>query len=627
MKVGIQQRLVFAVISSLLVAALGITSALYLHNRSRSYRDNVRQSAQMVEAATLAFSQAVAADDEVLLDALLHELKSRPELHVQEAYVLNPAGLVIGHSVADEYGKTYPVPSLLREEYRAHLSEVAPISENAFRVLSLLQDRGQPIGLLVATFSADHVAALVRSEMLWIVGVSVPVLLLSAIGVLMYGGRLTSRLKVLQTRALAVGAGQLGEAVEVKGADEITQLTVAFNKMLCDLAELRQKDRSSAAEIETLNGKLSAQLKRVEELKEQLAQENAALRQELRSTHNFGDIIGFNGGLRHLADEIKQLTSLPVTVLITGESGTGKELVARYLHEAGVRRDGPLITVNCAALPLPLVESELFGHEKGSFTGALSLKKGKFELAHKGTLFLDEVGELPAEAQAKLLRTLQQAEIVRVGGDRPISVDVRLVAATNRDLKEEVKRGKFREDLYYRLKVVELTCPPLRERLEDLPSLAQHFIEQYRRKLGKEVVGVSPSALKLLSAYHWPGNVRELENMIARAIALAKTQVLGPADFGLLQSESRQSTGVGASAALDFTQLSVQQLDGKGLETFLESCERCLLKHALEIYKTQREAAEALNLTQTKLHRLLKKHRLGRGGNGSEISEMKFFQK
>jgi len=261
-------------------------------------------------------------------------------------------------------------------------------------------------------------------------------------------------------------------------------------------------------------------------------------------------------------------------------------------------------------LPMTLIESELFGHEKGSFTGALAQKKGKFELAHKGTLFLDEVGELPAEAQAKLLRTLQQGEVVRVGGDKPILVDVRVVAATNRNLDEEVNHGKFRGDLYYRLKVVELRCPPLRERLEDLPALAQHFVEQYGRKLGKGVVGISPSALRMLSAYRWPGNIRELENMIARAIALATTQVLGPEDFAFQPDGKAQPTD--ASGVLNLGGLSLQNLEGKGLDTFLDACERRLLESAMEVYKTQKEAADALNLTPTKLHRLLKKHGLMR---------------
>jgi transcriptional regulator with GAF, ATPase, and Fis domain len=221
------------------------------------------------------------------------------------------------------------------------------------------------------------------------------------------------------------------------------------------------------------------------------------------------------------------------------------------------------------------------------------------------------VGELPAEAQAKLLRALQEGEIVRVGGDRSVSVDVRVVGATNRNLEEEVKGGKFREDLYYRLKVVELKCPPLRERLEDLPALAQHFVEQYSRKLGKAVVGISPSALKVLSTYRWPGNIRELENMIARAVALTTIQVLGPEDFGLLQvDEKSRPDDALSSGLLNLDGLSLQNLQGKGLDAFLDACERRLLEAAMEIHKTQKEAAEALNLTPTKLHRLLKKHGL-----------------
>lgn len=272
--------------------------------------------------------------------------------------------------------------------------------------------------------------------------------------------------------------------------------------------------------------------------------------------------------------------------------------------------------MNCAALPVTLIESELFGHERGAFTGAVSQKKGKFELAHKGTLFLDEIGELPGEAQAKLLRALQEGEISRVGSERSISVDVRLIAATNRNLEEQVRGAKFREDLYYRIKVVELRCPPLRERLEDLPALAQHFIEHYSRKLGKPVIGVSPSALKALSAYPWPGNIRELENMIARAIALATTQVLGPEDFALLEhSRARQLDDGSASGLLNLKGLSLEDLEGKGLDAFLDACERRCLEAAMEKYKTQKEAAEALSLTPTKLHRLLKKHGFIQRGN------------
>lgn len=611
MKGGIQQRLALAVVSSLILAAAGISAALYFHSQWRTYRDDMRQSEQMVQAASLAFAQALEANDEVLLDALLHELKSRDHLHIIDAYVLNRAGKVIAHSSVDEYGKTYALPALLKEQPPPRLSEVQPTEKNRFHVLSLLQSGGQPVGLLVITFSSEHISALVRSELLWIIGISVPVLLLSALGLIIYGRRITARLQLLQTRALALGSGEQVKPVEVQGSDEISELTTAFNKMIADLAELRHKDKASSAQIESLNRELSEQLNRVEGLKEQLAEENAALREELRSGRTSGDIIGATGGLREVIDQAGQLASLPVTVLIRGESGTGKELIARYLHDGGARREKPFIAVNCAALPMTLIESELFGHEKGSFTGALTQKKGKFELAHSGTLFLDEVGELPLEAQAKLLRVLQQNEVVRVGGERPVTIDVRVVTATNRNLEVEVKLGKFRSDLYYRLKVVELTCPPLRDRLADLPSLAQHFVEHYARKLGKAVIGISPSALQHLASYRWPGNIRELENTIARAIALAATQVLGPEDFSILRSNSTpNSIATNSSNGISFNELSLQNLNGTGLEQFLESCERRLLQAAMETYRTQKDAATALNLTPVKLHRLLKKHGL-----------------
>jgi transcriptional regulator with GAF, ATPase, and Fis domain len=607
----IQERIVLTVVASLLLAALGISAALYVRNQTRAYHENVIHAEQMIEAASLAFSEALSDRDEVLMDALLHELKSRNELHIEEAYVINREGLVVAHSRDDEYGKTYSLPLLLRQRQPARLSDTEPASNNSFRVATLLQKHGQQLGVLTATFSTYHISQLVRSELFWIIGITAPILVISAVGILIYGGRMTRRLQLLKARALTVGAGDLGESIEVEGSDEISDLTVAFNKMISDLGELRSKENASAAQIESLNRDISAQLRKVEELKEQLAEENAALRRELSSSYSAGDIIGFNGGLREVADQVRQLTSLPVTVLITGETGTGKELIARYLHEAGARSRGPFIGVNCAALPLTLIESELFGHEKGAFTGASSQKKGKFELAHKGTLFLDEVGELPAEAQAKLLRALQQGEIVRVGGERPLSVDVRLVAATNRNLAEEVRRARFREDLYYRLKVVELKCPPLRERLEDLPALAQHFVETYSRKLGKGVIGISASALKTLGSYWWPGNIRELENTLARAVALATTQVLGPDDFSMLRSGEKMN--VAGTNGFNIDGLSIRTLQGNGLDAFLEDCERRLVQSAMEIHKTQKEAADALNLTPTKLHRLLKKHGLIRG--------------
>ncbi|MEI7894163.1 MAG: sigma-54 dependent transcriptional regulator [Myxococcales bacterium] len=234
-------------------------------------------------------------------------------------------------------------------------------------------------------------------------------------------------------------------------------------------------------------------------------------------------IIGSSTGITDLYAVLERVAATPTTVLITGESGTGKELVARALHEHSTRRDRPLIKVNCAAIPKELIESELFGYERGAFTGAVASKPGRFELANSGTLFLDEVGEIPIEMQVKLLRVLQESEFERVGGIKTIRVDVRLVAATNRDLKKLIANGVFREDLFYRLNVVPMRIPALRERASDIPLLVDHFVRKFNERLKKGVAGVDLDALDVLCAYSWPGNIRELENVIERAILFCDT--------------------------------------------------------------------------------------------------------
>jgi nitrogen regulation protein NR(I) len=232
-------------------------------------------------------------------------------------------------------------------------------------------------------------------------------------------------------------------------------------------------------------------------------------------------LVGEAPAMRAIHDMVARVADSPSTVLITGESGTGKELIAKALHRGSSRRDKPLIKVNCAAIPKDLVESELFGYERGAFTGAVSSKPGRFELADGGTLFLDEIGEIPVEIQVKLLRALQESEFERVGGIKTLRVDVRLIAATNRDLKQLIAEGRFREDLYYRLAVVPIALPPLRDRREDVPLLVRHFIEKYNRRLGKRVAGIEPEALQLLATYAWPGNIRELENLMERSVLFA----------------------------------------------------------------------------------------------------------
>jgi DNA-binding NtrC family response regulator len=264
-----------------------------------------------------------------------------------------------------------------------------------------------------------------------------------------------------------------------------------------------------------------------------LEREVLYLRAELDRAHGLDELVGRHASMVRLYELITQVAQTHATVLITAESGTGKELVARAIHRQSARRSQPFVAVNLAAIPDSLLESELFGHEKGAFTGAHSRKPGKFELAHGGTLFLDEVGSLRVELQAKLLRALQQREVERLGGTRTIPVDVRVIAASNVDLKEATRARTFREDLFYRLNVVPVTIPPLRARKDDIPILADHFVEKYSREFKKDVRGISRAALPALTAYDWPGNVRELENMIARSVALATRPVILMEDLPL----------------------------------------------------------------------------------------------
>ena len=283
-----------------------------------------------------------------------------------------------------------------------------------------------------------------------------------------------------------------------------------------------------------------------------LEREVRYLRSEFDQAHGFDALVGRHARMARLYELIAQVAPTPVTVLITAESGTGKELVARAIHRQSLRRDQPFVAVNLAAIPDTLLESELFGHEKGAFTGAHARKPGKFELAHGGTLFLDEVGSLRIDLQAKLLRALQEREVERLGGVRTIPVDVRIIAATNIDLKQAVRARTFREDLFYRLNVVPLSVPPLRDRKEDIALLVDHFVKKYSREFKKDVRGVSQGALPALEAYDWPGNVRELENVIERSVALATRSVILLEDLplDLAMHEPGQSRSVGEPSPL-----------------------------------------------------------------------------
>jgi transcriptional regulator with GAF, ATPase, and Fis domain len=266
--------------------------------------------------------------------------------------------------------------------------------------------------------------------------------------------------------------------------------------------------------------------RQIADLRDRLRQENRYLEEEINLDNRFEDIVGESAGLRQVLKQIETVAPTDATVLIQGETGTGKELLARAIHRLSPRRERTFIKLNCAAIPAGLLESELFGHEKGAFTGAIARKMGRLELAHEGTLFLDEVGELPLDLQPKILRALQEREIERLGGTRPIAVNVRLIAATNRDLGQMVAEKQFRSDLYYRLKVFPVYAPPLRERLSDIPVLVRHFVASHSRRMGKTIETIPEETMQALIRWPWPGNVRELENFLERAVILTRGPIL-----------------------------------------------------------------------------------------------------
>ena len=289
--------------------------------------------------------------------------------------------------------------------------------------------------------------------------------------------------------------------------------------------EIRIKEKTESALA------LQNALDEVESLKDRLQAENVYLQDEIRDVHNFEDIVTQSESFKKILRSVEQVAATEATVLILGESGTGKELIARAVHNISDRSNRPLMKVNCAALPANLIESELFGHEKGAFTGAVAQKSGRFELANGGTIFLDEIGDLPLDLQAKLLRVLQEGEFERLGNPKTIKVDVRIMAATNRNLEKEVETGNFREDLFYRLNVFPIHIPPLRDRQEDISLLVKHFMQKYAAKAGKRITKVTNDVLKRLEEYHWPGNVRELENIVERAIIISPDDKLVIGDW------------------------------------------------------------------------------------------------
>ena len=344
--------------------------------------------------------------------------------------------------------------------------------------------------------------------------------------------------------------------------------------------------------------------------RKRLRDENLYLRRQLETQHRFENIIGKSSRITEVFDTIRKIADSPSTAMITGESGTGKELVARAIHFNSFRRDKPFVSVNCGAIPEGLMESELFGHLRGAFTGAVSNKVGLFSAAEAGTLFLDEITEIPPLLQVKLLRAIQLREIRRVGDTKDIKTDVRLIAASNRDLEGAVEEGVLREDLFYRLNVIPIQLPPLRDRREDIPLLVAHFMQKFGKELGKDVRGVAPEAMAVLERYHWPGNIRELENVLERAIVLGAGEMLGV--DSLPESVRRERPVKG----LDSVEIPE---DGLDLEATLDTIEGRYLQRALDrTGGVQTKAAELLKMTFRQFRYKLQKHQSMRKGHGAE---------
>lgn len=344
-----------------------------------------------------------------------------------------------------------------------------------------------------------------------------------------------------------------------------------------------------------------------------LVQDNARMRDELGEKFSFANIIGSAPPMLKIFDLIKRVSSTSSNVLVTGESGTGKELVAKAIHYNSPLKEGPFVSVNCGAIPENLIESEMFGHKKGAFTGAHADKRGYFEAANGGTLFLDEIGEMPMNLQASMLRAIAEGTFYPVGGTEPIQSNVRIIAATNRDLEQEIQKKSFREDLYFRLNVIHIRVPPLRNRKEDIPMLVNHFVEDFAKKFGKSVMTVSSDTLELLKAYHWPGNVRELENIIERMMALESGNALLPEGVPDHIREPLKPRFETLGREL------VWNAAGVRLDDIVANVEREFLLKALEQAKNiKKDAARLLNISMRSMRYRLEKFGLEIGGDAGD---------
>jgi two-component system, NtrC family, response regulator HydG len=390
---------------------------------------------------------------------------------------------------------------------------------------------------------------------------------------------------------------------KVKSIDESVEVLIVTAYGTIDLAvEAMRKGVADYVTKPFTPGEFTVRVEKVLKFGEarkaeaRLSEENKYLRQEIEVQYNFGEIVGASDKMKSVFEKIQKIARSDSSVILYGESGTGKELVARAIHFHSNRKDASFVKVNCGALAESVLESELFGHEKGSFTGAVKRRLGRFELANKGTIFLDEIGDVPLNTQVKLLRVLQEREFERVGGEDTVKVDVRVITATNKNLMKMVEEGKFREDLFYRLQVIPIELPPLRDRTEDIPMLIEHFLEKKATQLNKKRPIMNENAIKELLKYFWPGNVRELENVIERAVVLCEGEEIGLIDLPILLGDPSRMT------------LNLPRED-LPLDQALEDLERQLIGRALEKSKgVKTETARILGLKTSALYYKLEKY-------------------
>ena len=577
------------------------TAVLFAHVLGKRMIEQTWRSRfqDFTQALALPVSCAISEHDTVLLDAYAYDLIARPALYIHAVAIHDIAGKALVSIPDEETHVSSPNsagPSLDRD--------VIPISVP-------LSWNGESVGKLQIRFTNDPVKqalAKMRNILIGIAG------LCSLIAILI-SMRIADRLLYPLTHLISqIGKLRRNEPVALLSLTPTDEIGEMGNSFLEVYEELRQREQHNQEVVQKLGDttqQLSDELALNAQLRERLEEENQVLQKQVATNRSASSIIGAEGDLSVVVEQTKRAAHSRLTVLLSGESGTGKEVLAHYVHQASDRHKQSFITVNCAALQENLIESELFGHEKGAFTGATDRKTGKFVLADGGTIFLDEIGELPLHMQPKLLRVLETGQVDRIGSAKPIEVDVRVIAATNRDLAQEVAAGRFREDLYYRLKVVHIEIPPLRERQHDLPVLAEAFLEDVAQEMGIAAPVLSPAALSALQSYTWPGNVRELRHVLAAALAQHPDVILDRKQLSPFLTATHEQRGACAGSLNGNPGASARTGCFSGdFDSFIKDQEKALLSNLLPNCHSQKEMAERLRISEAKLHRLLKKHDL-----------------